>query len=76
MLYLYLHDDCSLCDAAIGLLATVRAPDFESVWIEGDPALEMRYGTRVPVLRDGESGRELGWPFDGGRLRRWLDGEN
>ena len=71
-LTLYQRDDCSLCDQAVALLARARAPDFESVWIDGDPALEARYGERVPVLRDEGSARELGWPFDAMRLREFL----
>jgi hypothetical protein len=60
---LYQRDDCPLCDQALALLAAVRVPDFESVWIDDDAVLEARYGTRVPVLRDQDSGRELDWPF-------------
>ena len=71
-LVLFQRDDCQLCDLALGLLAQVRAPDFESVFIDGDDALEARYGERVPVLRDEEGGRELDWPFVVDRLRAWL----
>jgi hypothetical protein len=71
-LSLYQRDDCHLCDLALGLLAEVRAPEFESVFIDGDDALEERYGLRVPVLRDEERGVELEWPFDGKKLRRFL----
>jgi hypothetical protein len=60
-----------LCDQAVALLARAGAPDFESVWIDGDAALEARYGARVPVLRD-DAGRELGWPFDTATLRAFL----
>lgn len=60
---LYQRDDCPLCDQALAVLAAARCPDFETVWIDEDAALEGRYGARVPVLRDGESGRELDWPF-------------
>jgi hypothetical protein len=63
-LVLYQRDDCHLCDQALAVLAAARAPEFASVWIDGDEALEARYGTRVPVLRDEASGRELDWPFD------------
>lgn len=70
-LMLYQRDDCMLCDEAVALLAAVCAPDFESVWIDGDAALEARYGERVPVLRD-DAGRELGWPFDTTTLRAFL----
>jgi Glutaredoxin-like domain (DUF836) len=71
-LTLYQRDDCRLCDEAVALLAKVRAPDFESVWIEADAELEARYGARVPVIRDTDSGRELNWPFDPASLRRFL----
>jgi len=73
MLTLYQRDDCKLCDEAIALLARVRAPEFESVWIDDDPELEIRYGERVPVLRDEASGRELDWPFDAEVLRTFIN---
>jgi len=44
------------------------------VWIDGDDALEARYGIRVPVLRDDASGRELDWPFDAEALGRFTGG--
>ncbi|MGH8111349.1 MAG: glutaredoxin family protein [Rhodanobacteraceae bacterium] len=72
-LILYQRDDCRLCDEAIAVLAAMPAPDFESAWIDGDAALEARYGRRVPVLRDDASARELGWPFDAATLRAFLD---
>jgi hypothetical protein len=68
---LYQRDSCHLCDLALGLLAQARAPEFDSVFIDDDEALEARYGARVPVLRDA-GGRELEWPFDVATLRRWL----
>ncbi|HKZ11884.1 MAG TPA: glutaredoxin family protein [Rhodanobacteraceae bacterium] len=71
-LTLYQRDDCKLCDEAVALLARVHAPDFESVWIDGDAELEARYGERVPVLRDRASGRELGWPFDAAALQAFV----
>jgi len=70
-LTLYQRDDCHLCDLAVEALAAARAGDFASVYIDDDPALEARYGLRVPVLRDAD-GRELDWPFDAARLLGWL----
>ena len=70
---LYQRDSCHLCDLALALLAQVRLPDFESVFIDDDPVLEPRYGERVPVLRDVHDGRELAWPFDVDGLRAWID---
>ncbi|WHZ19688.1 MAG: glutaredoxin-like domain-containing protein [Rhodanobacteraceae bacterium] len=75
MLILYQRDDCKLCDEAVALLARACAPEFESVWIDGDADLEARYGERVPVLRDGDSGRELGWPFDAAALHAFLSAQ-
>lgn len=70
-LQLLQRDDCHLCDLALEVLAQARAPAFESIFIDGDDALEARYGERVPVLRDA-GGRELDWPFDVDRARAWL----
>ena len=69
---LYQRDDCHLCDLALEVLATAHAPEFDSVFIDGDEALEARYGSRIPVLRDARRGVELDWPFDANAVRRWL----
>ena len=71
-LILFQRDDCHLCDLALAVLAEVRVPEFDSVFIDGEAELEDRYGIRVPVLQDALSGRELDWPFDPVRLRTWL----
>ena len=72
-LILYQRDNCHLCDLAIDVLAQARAPEFASVFIDGDDALETRYGLRVPVLREEDTNRELSWPFDTERVRSFLD---
>ena len=71
-LTLFQRDDCHLCDLALEVLAAARAPDFESVFIDGDDRLEARYGERIPVLRDEARGVELDWPFDADTVRRFL----
>lgn len=71
-LILYQRDDCHLCDMALEVLALARVPDFESVFIDGDDALEARYGIRVPVLHKTATGMELDWPFDAARLQAFL----
>lgn len=73
-LILFQRDDCPLCDHALALLAAARAPEFESIWIDDDAELERRYGTRVPVLRDEGSDRELDWPFAPDALHAFLRG--
>ena len=69
---LYQRDDCHLCDQPLEVLAGVRLPEPDSVFIDGDDALEACYGVRVPVLRDATDGRELDWPFDADLVRAWL----
>ncbi len=71
-LILYQRDDCHLCDLALEVLAAARVPEFESVFIDDDDALEQRYGLRVPVLSNGASGCELDWPFDAKVVRGFL----
>jgi len=71
-LTLFQRDDCHLCDLALEVLAQARAPEFDSVFIDGSDALEERYGIRVPVLRDETRGVELDWPFDVEGVLRFL----
>jgi len=71
-LILYQRDDCHLCDRALEVMAAARVPDFTSRWVDDDPVLESRYGTRVPVLRDRRNGRELDWPFDAAAVEALL----
>lgn len=69
-LTLYQRDDCRLCDRALEMLALARVGDFACVFIDGDEALEARFGERVPVLVDSRR-RELDWPFDASALACW-----
>ena len=71
-LVLFQRDDCHLCDLALDVLAAARVPEFDSVFIDNDDALETRYGVRVPVLRDVGREVELDWPFDEARVRGFL----
>ena len=71
-LTLYQRDDCHLCDLALEVLAAARVPEFDSVFIDGDDALEACYGERIPVLRDAMRDIELDWPFDASDVSRWL----
>ncbi len=66
---------CHLCEEAEELLRRALAgKDFERVDIALDPELSERYGIRIPVILDRESGAELGWPFDAGGLAEFLRG--
>jgi hypothetical protein len=50
----YSRADCSLCEHMLEQLAELLGPQAASavqvVDIEGQPELERRYGTRIPVL--------------------------
>ena len=70
MLTLIQRDDCALCDQAWDILHQAGVRDFDCVFIDGDADAEIRYGSRVPVLRLGDS--ELAWPFDTAAVRVWL----
>lgn len=72
---LLLRPSCLLCLEAEHVLALAGITDFERVDIERDPALEARYGTRIPVLRAADTGVELDWPFDAGQARALAPGE-
>lgn len=66
---LFQRDDCHLCDLALEVLAEAAFPEFESVFIDHDAALDSAYGHRVPVLRDVKRAVELDWPFDAAAVR-------
>jgi len=75
-LTLLVRDYCHLCDEMRAglepLLAGSRAR-LEQVDVDGDPALEARWGDKVPVLLAGD--RELcHHRLDRAALARWLRG--
>ena len=73
---LYTTAGCHLCEQAASLLAAVTAEGGIEVIeqeIAGSATLLERYGERIPVVSLEGDGAELGWPFDGESLRRFLD---
>lgn len=73
---LYTTAGCHLCEQAAALLAAVTAEGGIEVIeqeIAGSATLLERYGDRIPVVSLEGDGAELGWPFDGESLRRFLD---
>ena len=71
----YSRADCSLCEHMLeelaGLLGPADAAAVQVVDIEGDPELERKYGTRIPVLlSDGEF--VCAYQLDPERVRGYL----
>ena len=71
-LTLYTTFGCHLCEHAESILEQ-GGHVFQAVDIAGDLSLMEQYGVRIPVVKD-DSGRELGWPFDGTQLEQFLRG--
>lgn len=62
----YTTSHCHLCELAEQLLVQTPLPHpvpVEVVDIAESETLVARYGTRIPVLRRGDTGTELEWPF-------------
>ena len=64
------RDNCHLCDLAWEVLAEAGVSDFDPLWIDDDIGLQARYGIRVPVLRNEDSGEEIDWPFAAPAVRQ------
>ncbi len=74
VLTLYSGRDCHLCEQAQALLYPLLDEQewrLRVVVIDGDDTLVQRYGTRIPVVR-APDGREKGWPFTVGQVRRLM----
>jgi len=62
-LIMYTRAGCHLCEEAAALLDRAGIA-WRPADIDADPALEERYGLRIPVLRRSGRGDELDFPFD------------
>lgn len=75
LLELMTTEGCHLCDLAVPLLVEGVDPEqfeVDLVDIAFEDVLVERYGTRIPVLRDAQSGEELDWPFTAPQLAHFL----
>lgn len=73
-LTLYTGPHCHLCEQAKALLyPLLHDADWQlrEVNIATDPHLQSLYGVRIPVVVTPD-GREKGWPFSAGQIRRLL----
>jgi glutaredoxin len=71
-LELYGTTFCHLCENAEAIL---REIGIEAVYVDiaDDDELVEKYGMRIPVLKRGDTGAELGWPFDVARASEFLE---
>lgn len=66
----YTRSDCGLCNKAEALLAEGGFDNaYEKVDIESDLELLERYGDKIPVLHNTETGEKLSWPFTASQVR-------
>ncbi|MBQ0794942.1 glutaredoxin family protein [Zhongshania sp.] len=76
-LELYGTSACHLCELAEAMLAEILVD--ETDWqielidiADNDDTLE-RYALKIPLLKSVVDGRELSWPFDKLRIRRFVE---
>ncbi|WP_420590384.1 glutaredoxin family protein [Bacterioplanoides sp.] len=73
---LYGTEACHLCELAQQVIVEVAAHIPIEVYVEDiaeSEQLVASLGTRIPVLKDEQSGRELDWPFNHDELFVWLN---
>ena len=70
-LILYTRADCHLCDQVIAVLDR-NGVRWRPVDIDGDRSLLEKYGLKIPVLKRPDTGTELFYPFDEGRLLQFI----
>jgi len=61
----YTTEGCHLCEQAWEqVIALGLVNDMTQIEIIHDEADIAHYGIRIPVIRDCETEKEIGWPFD------------
>lgn len=67
MLILYSTSHCHLCEQAIEILnhfSQTHATQYQLIEITDDDTLLARYGTKIPVIKNINTGIEISWPFN------------
>ena len=65
-LLFYTTAGCHLCEDAEALLEVLKSQHeviIEAIDISSSEELVELYGIRIPVVKNKETGEELGWPF-------------
>lgn len=73
-LTLFSGTDCHLCELAKTMLSAefTDNSDLTEINVKTERQYYHQYGARIPVLRNEQSGKELGWPFDESQLKEFL----
>lgn len=71
---LFTGTDCHLCDVAKQLIKeqTQGSLDITEINVKVERDYFHNYGARIPVLKNTQTGNELGWPFDQHTLMEYL----
>ena len=74
-LYFYTTECCHLCEDAENLLRSlvgVASFECEVIDIAESDQLIAKYGTKIPVLQDSNTGDEQCWPFTAEQFIEWM----
>ncbi len=76
-LILYSTSSCHLCEEAAAILENLSSLDiaWHEIDIAEDKKLLAIYGTKIPVLRHTDSGREINWPFTQSDVNLLIDSQ-
>ncbi len=76
-LILYSTSSCHLCEEAAAILENLSSLDiaWHEIDIAEDNKLLAIYGTKIPVLRHTDSGREINWPFTQSDVNLLIDSQ-
>jgi hypothetical protein len=74
----YTTSGCHLCEQALQVIAGVQVSSYPQLQltqldIADDDLLIEKYGIRIPVIQIPATDYELGWPFDGEAVTRFLE---
>jgi len=70
----YTTEGCHLCEQAWALvIAQGLVSEMTQVEIIHDEADVARYGIRIPVIKNNNTDKEIGWPFDSIELAGFID---
>ncbi|ASD66892.1 glutaredoxin family protein [Pseudoalteromonas piscicida] len=71
---LFHTDGCHLCEEALAMLIQfLLEAEIELVDIVDSEETMTEYQYRIPVIKKGKTGQELGWPFTQQQLQEFIE---